>query len=323
MPTIQDIALLAGVSSATVSRVINNSGYVAEETRAKVEAAINELNYSPNKNAQYLRRGNTMNFGIISTQFNDTAVARINSFISQAYSAGYTTTLFATNNDRQREIEAFEMLKSKQLDGVFLIYRANEWAVLEKYAAYGPVVTLHNLYSEQISSVFIDHYEGQKLALNFLWKSGCRKILTLYGSAKGLNTKRRIQAYTDFCKDRELVPYSSESFIDIISEEKVEEIVSWILHQDNRPDAIVTHSDSIAALVVSRLRRCGLRIPEEIAVVGFDNLAVSDVMDMTSVDYGIDEQGKNACRLLLEKLNQPSEPLTPLSFKLIERKTTR
>ncbi|MCC5889616.1 MAG: LacI family DNA-binding transcriptional regulator [Alkalibacterium sp.] len=322
MSTIQDIAQHAGVSSATVSRVINNSGYVGEETRAKVEAAIDELNYSPNKNAQHLRRGSTMNFGIISTQFNDTAVARINSFISRAYSAGYTTTMFVTNNDKKREIEAFEMLKSKQLDGIFLIYRANEWSLLEKYAAFGPIVTLHNVYSEQIPSVFIDHYEGQKLALEFLWKSGRKKILNLYGTASGLNTQRRIQAYSDFCADKNLVPYSSEPFIHTVSREKVEDIVEWILQQESGPDAIVTHSDSIAALVVSRLKRRGVNIPEEIAVVGFDNLAISDVMDMTTVDYGIGEQGKNACRLLLKKLDQPTEPLVPLSFKLIERKTT-
>lgn len=323
MSTIQDIAQHAGVSSATVSRVINNSGYVGEDTRAKVEAAIEELNYSPNKNAQHLRRGSTRNFGIISTQFNDTAVARINSFISRAYSAGYTTTLFVTNGDKKREIEAFEMLKSKQLDGVFLIYRANEWSVLEKYAAFGPVVTLHNVYSEQIPSVFIDHYEGQKLALDFLWKNGRRKILNLYGTATGLNTQRRIKAYTDFCQDKDVPPYPSDPFLHTVSREKVDEIVDWIIQQDVRPDAIVTHSDSIAALVVSRLKRKGINIPEDISVVGFDNLDISDVMDMTTVDYGIEEQGKNACRLLLQKLNQPSEPLTPLSFKLIERKTTR
>lgn len=323
MPTILDIAKYAGVSSATVSRVINSSGYVREETRQIVEDAIEKLNYSPNKNAQHLRKGSTKNFGIISTQFNDTAVARINSFIATAYSFGYTTTLFVTNGDKKRELEAFDLLKSKQIDGIFLIYRSNDWSVLENYADFGPVVTLHNVDSEQIPSVFIDHYEGHRLALDYLWESGCRHIHNLYGTATGLNTKRRIQAYHDFCADKQITPHPSEPFIHTVSVSKVEEFIEWFEEQSSKPDAVVTHSDSIAALVVSRLRRKGVAIPEDVSVIGFDNIDVSDVMDMSTIDYGIEEQGKNACRLLLQKLAKPSDSLNPLSFKLIKRKTTR
>lgn len=323
MPTIQDIADYAGVSSATVSRVINSSGYVSKETRQTVQRAINLLNYSPNKNAQHLRTGSTNNFGIVSTQFNETAVARINSFITAAYAADYTTTLFVTNGDRKRELEAFDMLKAKQIDGIFLIYRANDWATLESYADFGPVVTLHNVESSQIPSVYIDHYQGHRLALDYLWQTGCRNILNLYGTADGRNTRRRVQAYHDFCQDKQISPHPAEPFIHTVSAEKVDEIIEWILLQPYKPDGVVTHADSIAALTVSRLRRKGFRVPEDIAVIGFDNLDVSEVMDMTTVDYGIDEQGKNACRLLLQKLDQPAEDLRPLSFRLIERQTTR
>lgn len=323
MPTILDIAKYAGVSSATVSRVINSSGYVGEETRQIVEEAIDKLNYSPNKNAQHLRKGSTKNFAIISTQFNDTAVARINSFIATAYYFGYTTTLFVTNGDKQRELEAFDMLKSKQIDGIFLIYRSNDWSVLEEYADFGPVVTLHNVDSEQIPSVFIDHYEGHRLALDYLWETGCRHIYNLYGTATGLNTKRRIKAYTDFCMEKQIQPHDSAPFIHTISSEKVDDFIKWFEKQAVKPDAIVTHSDSIAALVVSRLRRKGVGIPDEVSVIGFDNIDVSDVMDMSTIDYGIEEQGRNACRLLLQRLAKPSDSLTPLSFKLIRRKTTR
>lgn len=323
MPTILDIAKYAGVSSATVSRVINSSGYVGEETRQTVEAAIEKLNYSPNKNAQHLRKGSTKNFGIISTQFNDTAVARINSFITTAYSFGYTTTLFVTNGDKKREIEAFDLLKSKQIDGIFLIYRANDWSVLEKYADFGPVVTLHNVDSEEIPSVFIDHYEGHRLALDYLWETGCRNIYNLYGTASGLNTQRRIEAYHDFCKDNKIEPHPTEPFINTFSESKVDVFIDWFKKQTIKPDAVVTHSDTIAALVTSRLKRQGVAVPEDVSVIGFDNLDISDVMDMTTIDYGIEEQGRNACRLLLKKLAKPTDTLIPLSFRLIKRKTTR
>lgn len=323
MPTILDIAKYAGVSSATVSRVINSSGYVGDETRQIVEEAIEKLNYSPNKNAQHLRQGSTKNFGIISTEFNDTAVARINSFITTAYSYGYTTTLFVTNGDKKRERDAFDLLKSKQIDGIFLIYRSNDWSVLEKYADFGPVVTLHNVDSEQIPSVFIDHYEGHRLALDYLWETGCRNIYNLYGTAAGLNTKRRIQAYEDFCREKRISAHPSVPFLHTISTDKVDDFIEWYMQQSDKPDAVVTHSDSIAALVVSRLRRKGVAVPGDVSVIGFDNIDVSEVMDMSTIDYGIEEQGRNASRLLLQKLSKPTDPLAPLSFKLVKRKTTK
>lgn len=322
MATIKDIAKHAGVSSATVSRVINSSGYVSSETRKVVEKSVKELDYSPNKHAQMLRTGETKNFGIISTQFNDTTVARINSFISTAYSAGYTTTLFITNGDRKREREAFDMLRAKELDGVFLIYRSNDWDVLEGYLKDGPIVTLHNVDTHPIPSVFIDHYEGTQLALNYAWKTGCRRILNLYGTASGLNTTRRREAYTDFCTEKGVSPYPFEPFLRIVSDDDVDRVVTWIEDQNVKPDALITHSDNIAALVVSRLKKRGYAIPEDMSVIGFDNLFISDVMDMTSVDYGIEEQGRNACRSLLKQLNKKSEDLVPLSFKLIKRGTT-
>lgn len=323
MPTIQDIAKYAKVSSATVSRVINNSGYVGKDTRRQVEEAIQLLNYTPNRHAQYLRKGATKNLGIVSTRFNDTAIARINPFIQLAHESGYTSTLFATNGDRQRELEAFDMLKSKELDGIFLVYRSNEWNTLENYTQYGPIVTLHNIESGTIPSVFIDHYNGYKMTLDFLWSKGRRHILNLYSTDFGLNTKRRIQAYEDFCQKHHLSPHSAEPFLNSFTIEHVENIIAKFDKNEAAPDAIIAHSDTIAAYLVSRLKRFGYQVPEEISVVGFDNLEISELMDITTVDYSIDEQGKNACRLLLNNLESMNLPLEPLKFKLIERGTTK
>lgn len=323
MPTIQDIAKYAKVSSATVSRVINDSGYVGKETREKVVTAIKALNYTPNRHAQYLRKGSTKNLGIVSTRFNDTAIARINPFIHLAYEAGYTSTLFATNGDHQRELEAFNMLKSKELDGIFLVYRTNEWDILKNYVPYGPIVTLHNIESGIIPSVFIDHYDGYMMSLEFLWQTGCRRIINLYSTDFGLNTNRRIQAYEDFCQKHNLDPHPSESFVNTFTVEDVDKIIKTFDTQGSKPDAIIAHSDIIAAYLVSRLKRYGYKIPEDISIIGFDNLEISELMDITTVDYAIYEQGRNACRLLLNSLEHSEFPLEPLEFKLIKRGTTK
>ncbi|HLR91740.1 MAG TPA: LacI family DNA-binding transcriptional regulator, partial [Atopostipes sp.] len=110
MATIQDIAKHAGVSAATVSRVINNSGYVSTETRQVVEQAIAELNYVPNTHAQNLRRGSTRNLGIITSTLEDPVLARIEPFMQFANEANYTTTLFNTYNDPNRELETLDRL---------------------------------------------------------------------------------------------------------------------------------------------------------------------------------------------------------------------
>lgn len=325
MATIQDIAEYAGVSSATVSRVINNSGYVGKDTRMRVEKAIRLLNYTPNRHAQSLRSGATKNLGVISTRFNETAMARINPFINAAHEAGYTSTLFATNNNREREREALDMLKSKQLDGIFIVYRANHWDVLKEYVSYGPIITLHNVEEELIPSVFIDHYEGYMLSLNYLWDNGHRNIINLYSNAHGRNTQRRIKAYEDFCQKHGLTPHAAEPFINIISTADAERIVEWYDQQapKNKPDAFLVHSDPIAAVLISRLKRLNYHIPEDVSIMGFDNLPISDLMEITTIDYSIHEQGKNACRLLLNELDKETHPLNPLQFKLIERESTK
>lgn len=90
-----------------------------------------------------------------------------------------------------------------------------------------------------------------------------------------------------------------------------------------KPDAIITHSDQVASFIVSHFRKHDIEMPEEVAVVGFDNLIISDLMDFTSMDYSIKEQGRNACRLLLNELGAGPYELKPLQFTLSKRGTTK
>lgn len=325
MSTIQDIAKHAGVSSATVSRVINNSGYVSAETRKIVNQAVNELNYVPNRQAQNLRRGATKNLGIVTTSLTATVMSRVESFMQFAHDAGYTTTLFNTNGNRQREIDALERLKGKELDGIFLIYRANEWSEIEYYLPFGPIVTLHNIDDVNINipSVFIDHYEGYQMILDDLWENGARSFLNLFGLSTGVNTKRRIQAYTDFCEKHQLIPHKMTPYLNVFDEEDVQKIIQQLEEQEKLPDAIIAHSDQIASFLVSNFQKTSIKMPEDLAIVGFDNLIISRLMDFTSVDYTIDEQGRNACRLLLNDLDKDHYEPVPLKFQLIKRGTTK
>lgn len=325
MATIKDIAKHAGVSAATVSRVINNSGYVSSETRNLVERSVRELKYVPNRHAQNLRRGSTRNFGIITSTLEDTVLARVEPFMEFANKANYTTTLFNTYNDPKRELEALDRLKSKELDGIFLIYSTNEWSVIEPYTEFGPIVTLHNIgkYNLNIDSVFIDHYDGYKMILEDLWANGARSFINILGLRSGENTKRRIKAYFDFCDEHAIEPHDIEPYLDITGHKGRKAVVEKVMQFEELPDAIIAHSDQVASFIISEFNKLNIKMPEETSVVGFDNLLISELMDFTSVDYLINEQGRNACRLLLNKLGNETYDLVPLNFSLIKRGTTK
>lgn len=325
MATIKDIAKHADVSAATVSRVINDSGYVSAQTRKVVEEAIQELNYVPNRHAQNLRRGDTRNLGIITSSLEESVLARIEPFMEFANEVGYTTTLFNTYNSPKRELEALDRLKSKELDGVFIIYRVNDWATIESYLQYGPIVTLHNIENNEIdiASVFIDHYSGYKMLLDYLWDQGERSFINLFALSSGHNTDRRLQAYFDFCKEHAITPHPIEPYLNISGRKRIQKAIDLIDDMDQKPDAILAHSDQVASFIVSHYRRLGTKMPQEIAVVGFDNLVISELMNFTSVDYAIKEQGRNACRILMNQLETDQHELVPLEFKLIKRDTTK
>lgn len=326
MHTIKDIAEAAGVSAATVSRVINDSSYVSKETREVVEKAIERLNYTPNRHAQNLRRGDTHNLGIITTTLTGSVIDLVESFMEFAHDANYTTTLFNSYNNPDVELEALNRLKSKELDGIFIIYRANEWSIIEPYLKYGPIVTLHYLDDEQIKipSVYIDHYDGYRMILDDLWRNGARSFINVLSSRKGVNTQRRIQAYLDFCEEHEIQPHDIEPFLNMTDHTYGKKVLRLINEMDDQPDAIIANSDLVASGIISELNRAGVLMPEEISVVGFDNQKISYLMDFSSVDYSIQEQGRNACRILLNKLeDKEMYELIPLEFKLIKRGTTK
>lgn len=322
--TIKDVARLAGVSSATVSRVLNESGYASSEAKEKVQEAIRELSYVPNQNAVFLKTGSTKNIGIITPSMSPTASVLITSFIIAAEAKNYSVTVFITHGDEKREIEALDMLRSKQLDAIFVVYRVNNWDTFFQYRQYGPIVTLQRIEDERIPSVYIDHYDGYRMALDLLWDTGCKSIFNVYGSKNGLNTKIRIKAYEDFCHEHKLASHPPEFFMGYHSINDGEKVAQWFHEQDKKPDAFLVHSDSIAAGLVAHLNRLGYDLQKDVSVIGFDNLEMSYLMDITTVDYMIEEQSKNAFSILYNQLQAKERlPLTSLSFQLIERGTTR
>ncbi|ASR46196.1 LacI family transcriptional regulator [Paenibacillus kribbensis] len=322
MANIHEIAKLAGVSSATVSRVINNHPYVSEPTRQRVQEVIDRLDYVPNLNAVSLKKGMTKLIGIISISFNDSLSVFVRGFTTYAQEHGFNIALFITNGEKERELEALEMLRRKQLDALVCMIRVNEWSVIEHYTKYGPIVTWQRVNIETIPSVFMDQYQGYMLALEHLYARGYRSIVNVYGNMRGLNTKERIRAYHDFCKKYDLDADAFSHFYDLNSIEAGEQIAHWWGEQPNKPDAFACSTDYLAAGLLTEARRLGVSVPSDVAVMGFDNTEISHLLDLTTIHYPIDKQAENAFIMIWNALEGLNEALHPLEFKLVERATT-
>lgn len=278
----------------------------------------------PNRNAVFLKTGATKMLGIIAPNFSDSLTVFLRSFTIAAQKEGYNVTLFITGEDTQKELDAFEMLRHKQLDGLVILIRLNDWEVLEPFAKYGPVIAWQRVNpGHTIPSVFMNQYEGYRLGLEHLYATGCRNIVNLYGSTRGLNTKSRMKAYADFCQKYQLDPRPQQQFNGLNSSKDGEAMIEWYRQQTVKPDGFATSSDPLAAGLMAEARRQGYQIPEEFSIMGFDNIEISHLLDITTIDYPIAKQAVNAFTLIFNQLMYKDIPLLPLEFNLIERKSTK
>src|SRR5699024_5041795 len=145
-----------------------------------------------------------------------------------------------------------------------------------------------------------------------------RSFINILGSSRGANTKRRIKAYFDFCEEHEIPPHDIQPFLDITNWERTLKAINLLDEMTVKPDAIITHSDQVASFIISQFRKRDIKMPEEISVVGFDNLMISDLMNFISVDYSIKEQVRIVRRLLLNVLEAVIYKLMHLRYNLVK-----
>lgn len=197
MSNLEQIAKLSGFSKATVSRVLNKSRHVSPETREKILEVIREMDYVPNRNAVSLSKGKTLQIGMITAGITEVILPFMTSFVEVAAEHGFQTIIYTSDSDRNRELQAFEDLKQKRVDGLLIITCVNELSVVSSYNKYGPIVSWQRMDRPDIPSVAMDQYDGYALAIEHLLERGVTKIANAFGRPSSLNTLRRIQAYED------------------------------------------------------------------------------------------------------------------------------
>ncbi|AEI41102.1 LacI family DNA-binding transcriptional regulator [Paenibacillus mucilaginosus] len=322
MANIREIAKAAGVSVATVSRVLNGHPYVSAEKRRRVEEAMRRAGYSPNSNAVHLSTGRTGMVGVILPfSHHPYFHALLGGLMEEALKHQYTALLCQTNYEAGEERRYLQMLRTKQVDGLILCSHELPWAEIAAYAADGLLVACEPVRQEGISCVYTHHYEAFLTGMRYLIRRGHRNIGFCIGRRDSESSRQRYAAYADAMQEigRPVQPeWIFEGCTDLRDGMRV---MDRIAAMESRPSALLVTGDEAAAGVLARSRQLGIAIPGELAIVGFDNQPISEALQLTTIDQHLQEIGRQAFGAFYHGIVQPGAAPRRMEvpFELVER----
>lgn len=330
MATIKDVAQEAGVSVATVSRYLNQKGLVRPETAHRVEAAATKLSYHPNLLARNLRCNESRVILIISPNVTNPYYALIITGIGDTFTAlGYSAVLFNTNEDPQREAEALKMLSRRRADGAILLANCSGNENLNDYIHDFPIVQCSEYDPAlPIPHVSIDNYRASAEVMQHLISLGHSRIAMISSENNYISTQFRTAAYNDGLKANRLtVPAEfhvkgSRDYSFKSGKSRAKELLSLT----PRPTAIFCISDTLAMGAITAAQEMGLRVPEDLSVVGFDDVEHTTMLHpfITTITQPCYDLGTATANLLYQKLSRaetvPQEVI--LEHQLMIREST-
>lgn len=331
MATILDVAREAGVSVATVSRVLNNQGVVREATAKRVYGAIEKLAYEPNLLARNFRKSESRVILILAPNFTNPYYARILTGIGDAAAgAGYSALIMNTADDHQRELEAMDMLDKHRADGAICMAVSPKAGWLLPYAQKHMVVQCCE-YDPQLSLpyVAIDNAAATWAAMGYLYGLGHRRIAMISSANQYISTKIRRDTYRAFLREKQ-IGLRAEYLVrsdKVYSAKSGKRAARQLLSLQSRPTAIFCISDTLAFGAVTAAAEMGLRVPQDVSIVGFDDIEYTTMQHpyITTVAQPCYDLGRMAAAKLFARMDKTKpevERATHLPFRLIEREST-
>jgi len=303
-PTIYDVARLAGVSTATVSRALNGTGQIATATRAAIDDAVAQLGYHPNTAARSLVTRSTQTIALLLPDITNPFYAALVSGIQErALEAGHTMLLCTTEGDPEREEQYLSLLRAKQVDGVLVDGLVLPPDRITRFVRDGlPIVCLdRDIDSTLVPLVQVDNRLGARLATEHLLSLGHVRIAHVAGVPELGISEERIEGYRDAHR-RAGVPLHPELLaVGSFTEEGGYEAARSLL-ATHEFTAVFAANDLSALGVLSALAGAGRRVPDDVSVVGFDDLRLSRYMTppLTTVHQPAGEIARHATELLLQ-----------------------
>ena len=335
-----DIASVAGVTSMTVSRVVNQNGYVSAETRQKVLEVVREMKYRPNGLARSLKLQRTQTIGLVLGDIANPFAAELARAVREVTSRrGYNLFISISEHSANEDISAFDSLASHLVDGLIIATRSNQAGdkhLAEMIESGFKVVCIGRDFHHKDSDwVAADNKRGGFEATQHLIDLGHKKIGFIGTNLSGGASLKRFQGYLDALKqsgieiDERLISGSPDSGeAPGYSTEKVGyEAMKRLLSLPNRPTAVFARNDFTAIGAMTAIKEFGLRIPQDIAIVGFDDIpvAVHTFPRLTTVRQPTLKQGSIAAEMLLKRIESAEPPERDeqiLQCELIIREST-
>lgn len=327
MANIQQVAKQAGVSVATVSRVLNGQKTVSGKTRMKVEEAIKKLNYEPSMLGRNLRNSESRLLLILIPTISNPFYLEIIKGIEQvAISQNYNILLCETDSDPERENIYFDLVRKKMADGIISMDPAVNGKTLKKLAENYAIIQCSE-YEEGsgIPYVTIDNEEASYRAVKHLVQIGHKKIALinsdekyLYARQRKMGYKRALEENGIALKPEYIIPTQHLGF------ENGQQAMKKILNLEERPTAVFAVSDLLAIGALKEINASGLHVPSDMAVVGFDKIDFSNMTNptLTTIAQPMHKMGTVAAKMLIDKIKGIEVESIILDHELVIREST-
>lgn len=325
MITIKEIAQLAGVSSATVSKVINGKDeYISETTRQKILDIVEREGYIPNGIAKSLRMKNTKTIGLIMPDVMNLFFAELaRGAEDAAEKKGYSVILCNTDNKGSKEERYIKILQEKKVDGIIMTAAENSGAKsLERCST--PVVLVDRDFEldREVGRITVDNEKGGYMATKFLIEKGCNNIAYISSKLWSKPSAERLQGYKLALRENGIKFNKDITYYKNFRTEAGYLGALNVLDRDKTIDGIFCGNDLIAIGAVKALKEKSIRVPEDVKVIGFDNISICDYLSppLTTIKQPIYEMGEEAVNMLIDIIDNHRTDLDKvLSPTLVKR----
>lgn len=312
--TIYDIATRLNISTTTVSRGLQDNPTIAKKTRKRIQETARELGYRHNHFASSLRRQKTNTIGVMLHELNSNFITSVLAGIEKVTSeAGYDLVIVHSNEHFEKEVANAQNLFHKRVDGLIasLAFDTKDLGHFKQFEEKRIPVIFFDRVEENSNypKVIIDNYKSGYQATQHLIDQGCKRIVILTANLLRNVYEQRHRGYMNALRDNE-IPYKNEYvFIKDLTEKSGIETALQVMKMDPMPDGAFITNDFSAAVFMHTLKENGIRVPEDIAIVGFNNDAICKIVDpqLTTIDYPGVKIGEIVARNLTNHLKGISE----------------
>ena len=322
MATIKDVAKKAHVSVATVSRVINQKGYVNEETKNMVLDAIQELNYVPNELARSLFQKKSSIIAVLVPHLTNYYFADILQIIEdEIIEKDYRLMVCNIHSIKEKEDKYLKIFDQYNVDGLILI--ANTHRIEEYKKLDIPMVEIDHKLSEDIPSIISNNYQGGVLAAQKLVDTGCKKIIHFRGPSDLVTVTERSNGFQKVLQENNIYNFSYD--LDFLNPDQKD--IENVILSNLDSDGVFCDSDIMAVHAIQALKEAGKKVPEDVQVIGFDDIELSTIFrpNITTINQSRSKIAKIAVETLMKLINKEEieQAHKMIDVHLVERETTK